>query len=409
MNSLVPVLLLPVLTRYLSPAEYGQVAVFQSIYVVLGAFVSLEVVGAATRKYFERGTDSVVLAGFVTSCLQIMLLAGVVLLILIVAVATEVASALSVPASWLFAALAYASSTAVIQLRLGQWQAKGDALRYGLMQAVQASINCSLSVLLVVELGAGADGRVSAMVLAALIPAAAAIYLLRRDGLLDVRAAGKAARSEAVGFGLPLIPHTIGALLLTVVDRVVIANELGLERAGLYTVAAQVSLGLGLVFTAVNNAYAPWLFGKLSDSNDCDRVDIIRKTYGAFVVILVMVLVVWLAGPTLVLLLAGSQYADAAGLIGWMALGQGFVGMYFAVVNYLFFEKRTATISTCSIITGVLGVALLVGMVRYAGLDGAAIAFAVSMGIRFFVVWWAAQRCHPMPWFSLFRLKDSHV
>jgi len=47
-----------------------------------------------------------------------------------------------------------------------------------------------------------------------------------------------------------------------------------------------------------------------------------------------------------------------------------------------------------------LNLVLLVVLIRIFGLEGAAIAFATSMGIRFLLTWWIAQKRHPMPWFS---------
>lgn len=53
LNAAIPFALLPILTRYLSPAEYGEVAMFNTLLGALGAFVGLNVVGAAGRKYFD--------------------------------------------------------------------------------------------------------------------------------------------------------------------------------------------------------------------------------------------------------------------------------------------------------------------------------------------------------------------
>lgn len=45
----IPFFLIPILTRYLSPYEYGQITMFQMLVTAFSAFVGINTVGAATR------------------------------------------------------------------------------------------------------------------------------------------------------------------------------------------------------------------------------------------------------------------------------------------------------------------------------------------------------------------------
>ena len=51
MNAAIPFMLLPILTRYLEPEEYGQIAMFQVLVNALAAVVGLNTVGAANRRF----------------------------------------------------------------------------------------------------------------------------------------------------------------------------------------------------------------------------------------------------------------------------------------------------------------------------------------------------------------------
>src|SRR5690606_34839927 len=53
LNAALPFALLPILTRYLGPAQYGEVAMFQTFLATLAAFTGLSVQGAAARKYYD--------------------------------------------------------------------------------------------------------------------------------------------------------------------------------------------------------------------------------------------------------------------------------------------------------------------------------------------------------------------
>src|SRR5690606_24024267 len=111
--------------------------------------------------------------------------------------------------------------------------------------------------------------------------------------------------------------------------------------------------------------------------------------------------VAFIAGPWLVTFVAGEQYARAGDFFGWIALGQGFRGMYLMQTNYIFYSKKTGLLSTITLSTGIVNVILMVFLIGIYGLEGAAYSFSIAMGIFFLLTWLAAQKRHPMPWLSI--------
>ena len=65
---------------------------------------------------------------------------------------------------------------------------------------------------------------------------------------------------------------------------------LGLSQTGGYMVAVQIVFGMALVADAVNKAYVPWLFDRLSDSNIRTKRQIVRMTYAYFGAVLALAL-----------------------------------------------------------------------------------------------------------------------
>ncbi|MER2541088.1 MAG: oligosaccharide flippase family protein [Azonexus sp.] len=401
LNAAIPFALLPVLTRYLSPVEYGEVAMFQALLGALGAFVGLSVLGAAGRKFYDGHLGENELKHFMAACLQIVLASSVLAFAFTFAFKEQLGAWLGLNTRWILWAVFVAAISVVVQLRLGQWQVRKKARPYGVLQISQSAFNMLLSLLLVVFLLQGAGGRISAQVWTVGIFGVLALVLLQRDGLLSFLVWRPDYLQEALKSSVPLIPHIAGLFLLTTVDRFVINAELGLADAGVYMVAAQLAGAMGLVFNAVNKAYVPWLFERLKRDVCDEKRQIVRYTYAWFMLILFGAGLVFIIGPWLVTLVAGQEYAQAGEFIGWLALGQAFVGMYLMVTNYAIYSKRTGLLSLATITSGVINVILLVALIRLLGLKGAAIAFCISMAIRFLLTWWVAQRRHPMPWFNL--------
>lgn len=105
LNAVIPFLLLPVLTRYLSPAEYGQIAMFQTLLAGIGTFIGLNAVGAANRKFYDGDIDETVLRQFNGSCVHILIVSSLITFIGIYLFQNQLSEFLAIPTSWILAAV----------------------------------------------------------------------------------------------------------------------------------------------------------------------------------------------------------------------------------------------------------------------------------------------------------------
>lgn len=405
-NAAIPFMLLPVLTRYLTPSEYGELAMFQTLLGALGAFVGLNVAGAAGRQYYDMPNSATEMKLYIGSCLQIVLASAFFIFLLIFIFEETISNLLSIKPTWILLSVYVTATAVIINIRLVQWQVRKQARIYGIFQISQSALSAIISTILVVALLRGADGRIAAICWVSGLFAIISLLMLHRDKLLGFFEWHPNYIREALEFGVPIIPHIAGAFLLLSVDRFIIKSELGLAAAGIYMLAAQFSMAMSIVFDAVNKAYVPWLFIRLSRDRLDEKIKIVNYTYVWFFLICIVVGFAFLLGPWLVVSVAGESYAKAGEIIGWLALGQGFNGMYFMVTNYIFFSKKTGLLSIVTFTSGLLNIFLLILFIRLFDLKGAAVAFSISMGIRFLFTWWAAQKRHPMPWFY-FNFKNT--
>lgn len=399
-NAIIPFILLPILTRYLSPEEYGQVAMFQTLIGGIGAFVGLAFVGAASRKYYDSNLSKKELAEFIGTCFQLSLISLILVCVIIFLFQVKISSWLALEPIHIFFAVFVAFSSVVMSLRLGQWQVRKKAIHYGVFQISQSLLNMLLSLWFVICLLDGVNGRVNAQTIASLTFLMVGLFLLNKEDLIKYLVWKKEYIEEVIKFGIPLIPHIAGSFLLLSVDRFIINREIGLAEVGVYMVAVQLTAIMGVVFDAVNKAYVPWLFDKLKENEHKQNKKIVKLTYLWFLLIVIGVLIIFFTGPSVVVFIAGEEYSQAGSVIGWLALGQGFQGMYLMVTNYIFFTKRTGMLSLISMGTGLLNLIFLIIFIRIIGLEGAAIAFAISMGLRFLLIWFIANKRYAMPWFS---------
>lgn len=399
-------LLLPVLTRYLSTSEYGEVAIFQALLIGLSSFIGISAQGAASVKYYEDDFNARDYAIFIGNCFLI--LGGTIFLSFGLAIVflSPLSEVLSLAPEWIFLGVIASGCSFIVMIRMGQWQIRKQAKNYGLFQISQSFINIVLSLLLVIGFSAGANGRILALILSPLLFSVLAFYLLKKDKLIEIALKPKDL-FQICSFGIPLIPHSVGYFLLSSADRFVINDRFGLAEVGIYMVAVQLVAVMGLLFDAINNAYVPWLFEKLKRNIFSEKKEIVRLTYTYFMMLIFIVTLAFLIGPLLLTWIAGEKYQAAGELVGWLALGQAFSGMYLMVTNYIFFSGRTGLLSLSTLTSGLINISLLILLTSYFDLKGAAIAYSIAMGFKFIFTWYIAHLQYPMPWFSFGQPTES--
>lgn len=399
LNSAVPFLLMPVFTRYLTPSDMGVVAMYQSTLNIFAIIIELSLPSAVSVRYFNRegidlpvytGTGWILVAASTVLCSLFALL-----------VAPWLEEYIDLPLHWVLIAIFSAMWAVGIQLRLRVWQMEGRVGNYALLQNGYTLAIMAVSILLVVVMAFGWEGRAMGQFLStAGLGIGICLFLLKR-GDVKIRWNATYAR-EILAFGLPLIPHGLGAVAIVFAGRVVLNTMAGLHDVGLYTVASQLTFIIALIATAFNQAYAPWLFRRLSEGDACPRRRIVMATYAYFVIAALGAAVFSWVGAWAIDFYLGPGYSDAFRFVPWLAYSAAFTGMYYMVTNYLFHNRKTGRLAALTLIVGGLSIPLSMLLIKLNGAVGAAQAVCAANFVMFICTWVMAARVEPMPW-NLFR------
>ena len=103
-------------------------------------------------------------------------------------------------------------------------------------------------------------------------------------------------------------------------------------------------------------------------------------------------------------MLLPESYQDSIKYIFWISLAYAFNGMYYMVVNYIFYVKKTSLLSITTIIMSIFHVILSFILIQYFDAMGAAYATFISFLLTFLIVWRLSAKVYEMPW-MLWRLK----
>lgn len=406
-NAAVPLILIPLLTRFLSPSEYGIVGFFMLILTGFSMISALGVEGAATRKYFDSDINNLKISEFVGTCFFIIVFTVLTLLLVSFFFSQYTSIFIGLDLFWVLAAVIAGGCSMIILLASGQAQVREKPIIFSFIQILSGITNLSISIILVVSFQLGSEGRMMGILLSFLLMLLISLSILKYFNWIIFRYRYRYLR-EALEFGLPLLPHSISLFILAMADRYLIGLFLEFDDLGIYVLAMQLAAIFGIFFTSFHNAFTPWLYKNLKKNDSTIQKNIVLFTYLYFIFFILLGFLGVLISPYAIELIADPKYFSAKDLMGFLIFSQIFTGFYLMVVGYLLYEKRTKLLSSITIFSALLNILMFFIFISKYGLKGVALASLIAMLVRFILVWFYSNKVHKMPW-NFFKYKSSRV
>jgi O-antigen/teichoic acid export membrane protein len=389
-------LLLPLYTRYLTPAEYGIVALTLACTVALGMVYPLGLRGAVSRTYYDEGSVEE-RRGRLGTLWIAMTLSAVAMALVLDRIGPAVAAAVlpEVPFHPYLRLAVWTAFFAVLsQAPLVILQAQERASVYVTLTVGTALMTAAITVLLVVK-GGGAEGYLRGTLIAGALAAVPYCVLtlsqIRMTFSLSVL-------GPALAFSLPLVPHSLAGWALELSDRAVLTRLVPLRDVGIYSLGYQLGAAMGLLTTAFNAAWVPFLFGTLKNEGQAAHPKLARLvTYLAMT--LCFIGLGWaLMVEHAVGLIATAEFRDAARVTPWVIGGYVCAGLYLAPTNLLFWRQRTGTIPLVALAAAVTNIGLNLWLVPRHGAIAAAWSTLAAYLVLLVMTWRLAERVYPFPY-----------
>lgn len=405
-SKLIAVALLPLYTRYLTPADYGAAEVMFAAVVSASIVVRLGVIEALLRFYYKDGEDP---DRVVSTSFAALFWFSTVAALVVLPFAEPISEALlpepagldpRAAAAWPgdAANLARISIGGLWVLTLHEYlltifrlEERARAFFVTTMLNVAAAIG--LTVVLVV----GADEGARGLLLGSYASGAAFVlgliaYHWRRLSLRIDRALLR----RLLRFGTPTMPAELSLYALNFVDRIIIVRTLGLAEAGLYSLAVKFAQAVNVLVRGFQLAWPPLAYS-IRDDDDARRAYSVVVTWfvvgGAFVVS-----GMWLLSRWIVRALAAPEFFDAYEPIGLIAAGVTLYALYMVLVVILGRTGRTEFNFPATAAALVANVALNLLLVPPLGIVGAGIALVASYLVVLALMYGFTQRLFPVPY-----------
>jgi len=394
-NQALPFFLLPVMTRYLSPTEYGVVAIYQTLISFTIPLAGMNIHQNVTRNFFrvERGE----LAGIVGNIVCILVGTATLLLLAISVYLLFRPTLFGIPARWLYTLPLVAFANMVNQSNLVILRNGGRAALYGGFEIGKTALNLVVSLLLVVVIPLGWEGRATGVLAASVVFGIVGLFHMARTGYVRWEIRRDRVR-ELLAISLPLIPHGIGGVTMAVVDRLFLNQMAGKDAVGIYSVGYAFGSLTLLVTESFNKVWSPWMYEQLADITDEKKRRIVRFTYLYKGGVVLLAVAVTAASYVVLPIMVAEPFHAATSVVFWVAMGYAVRGMYTMFFPYLLHVGKTRYFAVVTLGAGAVNAGANYLLIPINGIVGAAQATLISWVVMYLAVWWYSARLYPMPW-----------
>lgn len=386
-------LLLRVYVQYLSPADYGILALLAGIEAPVKLFFRWGVDGAFMRYWYDCEDDRA--RQRLASTLFFFLLAmNGTLLILSVAAAPFISRRLLNAPGYTLALQVLLLNTFAIGFTFIPFHVlrmQNRAREFSLLTLSRSVATLVLRIVLIMGMGMGVMG----VVLADLVVTAVMMVVMVRwfAPLLRPVFSGLLLR-QSLAFGLPRVPHGFALQVMAVGDRFILSRYMGIDAVGMYSMGVSFGLIQKIALGAFEYAWAPFYYATAREP-DARRVFSALTTYGVAALAL-MTAGLSAIGFELLDIVTDGQYVAAAGVVTWTAVGVFFYGVYLLTSIGLNITSHTAYYPVSTALGATANVGLNLFLIPRYGMIGAAWAGAAAYGLQMAVAYRLSQRFYPL-------------
>ena len=400
------VLLLPIYTRYLSPADYGAIGLLMT-----GSAVATVLLRAGAGYGFIRfwydSDDPAYRKRLLRTIFWFQMLMATLGLVVCVVFAPQIASVLRLDSPQ----LSSSGTSLVIATGVLLWvnvnyaqltnlfRAEQRSLAFSMATLANIAITVPLTILFVVHYQLGPLGLLVGNFSGTLVIFAVLLAYRREQlGLQFDRTLLRAVNR----FGLPLVPSALALWVTNLGDRLMINWLLpassSLTQTGLYALAVNIGSVMVLIFTAFQTAWPAFAYS-ITHEDDA------KRAY-AYVLTYLMLLASWAAiglsllAPWIVQILAptNSDFWPASEAVPALAYSSVFYAGFIVVTIGAGRTKNTQFNWIAAAAAAILNVGLNFWLIPAYGMLGAAYATLAAYALLLLVRTWNAQAIYPVPY-----------
>lgn len=373
LDKTIPFILLPIITRILPKEEVGYYVLYQSIYQIFVPIVTLTLENSVILNFFRLKKEQFV--DYFTSTVYLFLSFFAIILTTAWLANDWIYNLTELTPGTLPILFSILFFFFIVNMRTALWRNQHKVKIFGFFQVSLTLIKNSIGLVLIYFFNFGWHGIIAGHLIGLSVFSIIAIYFYSKDGFFVLVPKNfKLYIKDALKISVPLSLHKLAAWLGSSLNRVIIAKKIGANATASFGIGSTFYTVANVLYDAMNKAYVPALFEKLSNFNSTTQASIQRMIRFYYFIIIGVTLFLCVFGYFSVGLIFGEDYLSTRDFLIPLTLAAGLTGLYKIHVNFLFFEKKTFLILIISVSTAILNIPVAFYLIINHGLIGAAYA-----------------------------------
>lgn len=385
----VNLLLAPVYSKFISPDEFGLVALATIFQGFLAVLITFGLDGAFSRVYFDYHKKEKLVKGIMSTILLAIITGGVLFWIVLYFSGDFIFDSFLQNEQFTFSKygnLVFLTtfSTAIHAIFLSYYRNKEAVLTYSLVSLSFFFTSVAGILIGIVYFKAEAMGNIAGRAFGTTIVSAIllSLYFIKHGIKFKV----KYLKSSLV-YSLPLIPYLLLLMLYNNIDKIMIEQHFELDTLGLYNFAFLLASVISVLIYAIFNAIAPRIYKLLTEVGEQTTSEIKKINVLFHLIVLGLItLAIAVIVPFLKIFIS-EKYWAIQNYIPLLILVYIFQVYYVIYTVPLFFYNKTKILPWISLAVLIVGVAANIVFIPVFGIYGVCIALFITKLSQFVVAY----------------------
>lgn len=377
LNQLIAVLVLPIFTRFLSPADFGVVSLLT---VSTALILNLSDFGlvASIFRFFKEEQDLEKRKKIIATAQIFMVSVTTTIAILAIPFSGQISQVLlGTPNYSNLVILSFLTIplNKLVVAPLARVRVEEKATFYVIVNISRAVATIALNLFLIIYLNKGLLGYFEGPLIIGIIYGLfIGLYSLKQNGLNFSRPIFK----KIFLFGAPLILNSISLWIINWADRFIISKLTNLTEVGLYTLGYNFGMAVMLPIGAFTTAWMAFYMTVEKEKNACQIYSLVFTYYSLIIGFFALIIAIF--GRDYFNFFTKTQFHTASIVIPLVALAYVFRGNFSINSVGAIIKKRTILVVLAEASAMVINIMLMFLLIPHYGRIGAAWATLISYG-----------------------------
>lgn len=396
-----PFILLPIIIRNVSVEGYGNYSFYLTLESVMIPLLTLNLSNCIYREYYKHSSD---LPKYISNLFYGYFLLALILLVPYLLLAFLFHKGLGLTGQICLCLFSTSILSAFAEILAMLFRLQQKVKFYGMWQVFRSVFMLTL-LLVSVYIAGTYESLIYFRVVALIAIFLIVFFVLKRKHLLGARF-DKELILYMLRFSLPTVVYSLAGFAFSFSDRFFVKSMMGAEALGIYSGIYQLSAAIAILVTAINSAWMPWMFEKLSGETIEKKIEVVKVSY--FMIIgLFLIGVIW-GGvfPFVSKFMLTEEFNDYLPIAWLFIMAFVFHGIYAVVSPYTYYVGKTSANAKIGFISAALNISLNFILVPRLGLAGPALSLLITWILQSALFFFVGQKYYPMPWLTLRSHKD---